>query len=193
MIKDRVAALKIAVLCTMSGCMVACTGLLPRAGNESFYFESFDEAQHAIESLVPMQSKQSDLIARNLDPEHQPNTVILSFADISKKFLGGGVLSKDDLGPGITECLAARDACVGLELNISKIDRKRTGTFFLDFINYRRRTETTGWRFNALILMVDGMVVYRSWGGQPEVKEIDNQKNPLGPFQDIGPAIIKPR
>jgi hypothetical protein len=38
--------------------------------------------------------------------------------------------------------------------------------------------------------MVDDVVLYRSWGGQPEVNEIDNQKNPLGPLQDIGPAII---
>lgn len=173
--------------------MVACSGLLPRAGNESFYFDSFEQAQHAIESLVPMHSTVKDLEARNLDPEHQPNTVLLSFADISKKFLGSGVLSKDELGPGVSACLAARDACRGLDLNISKIEKKRTGAFFSDFINYSRRTETTGWRFNALILVVDDVVVYRSWGGQPEVNEIDNQKNPLGPFQDIGPAIIKTR
>lgn len=102
MTKDRVAALKIVVLCTLGGCMAACTGLLPRAGNESFYFESFEQAQNAIESLVPMQSNEGDLAARNLDPDQQPNTAILSFADISKKFLGGGVLSRDDLGPGVT-------------------------------------------------------------------------------------------
>lgn len=188
-----IATLKVAVLCTVCSCMVGCSNLLPRAGNESFYFDSFEQAQHAIESLVPMQSQVSDLVARNLDPEHQPNTVLLSFADISKKFLGSGVLSKDELGPGVSACLAALDGCRGLELSISKIEKKRTGSFFPDFINYRRRTETTGWRFNALILVVDDVVVYRSWGGQPEVNEIDNQKNPLGPFQDIGPAIIKTR
>jgi hypothetical protein len=81
-----------------------------------------------------------------------PNTVLLSFADISKRFLGTGVLSKEDLGPGISACLSARDACRGLDLNISKIEKRRTGAFFSDFINYRRRTETTGWRFNALKL-----------------------------------------
>lgn len=188
-----VATFKVLVLFAASTCLVACTSLLPRAGNESFYFDSFEQAQHAIESLVPMQSTVNDLVARNLDPEHQPNTALLSFADISKKFLSSGVLSKDELGPGISACLSARDACRGLELNISKIEKRRTGAFFPDFINYRRRTETTGWRFNALILVVDDVVVYRSWGGQPEVSEIDNQKNPLGPFQDIGPAIIKPR
>lgn len=70
----------------------------PFAG-EACYFDSFEQAQHAIESLVPMHSTVKDLEARNLDPEHQPNTVLLSFADISKKFLGTGVLSKDELQP----------------------------------------------------------------------------------------------
>ena len=181
---------KVLGLCLTVSYLGACSSLLPKAGNDSFYFNSFDQARHAIESLVPMQSQLKDLIALNLDPGHQPNTVILSFSDISKKFMGSGVLSKEDLGPGVSACLVARDACRGWDLSIAKIDKKRTGTFFQDFINYRRRTETTGWRFNALILIVDDVVVYRSWGGQPEVNEIDNQKTPLGPFQDIGPAII---
>jgi hypothetical protein len=184
-------AFKVFSLCVLFSGLVGCANLLPRAGNESFYFDSFEQAQHAIDSLVPMKSTVHDLVNLNLDSEHQPNTVLLSFADISKKFLGSGVLLKDELSPGVSACLAARDACRGLDLSISKIEKKRTGPFFSDFINYRRRTETTGWRFNALILIVNDVVVYRSWGGQPEVNEVDNQKNPLGPFQDIGPAIIK--
>jgi hypothetical protein len=178
------------IVCLFTSILGACSHLLPKVGNESFYFSSFEQARKAIESLVPMQSNSTDLAALNLDPQHQPNTVILSFADISKKFIGSGVLLKQDLGPGVTTCLEARDACRGWDLNISKIEKKRTGPFFSDFINYRRRTETTGWRFNALILIVNNVVVYRSWGGQPDVNEIENQKNPLGPLQDIGPAII---
>ncbi len=181
---------KSAVICLIASCLSACSSWLPKAENESFYFQTFDQARLAIESLVPLQSDLKDLVGLKLDPQHQPNTVILSFADISKKFVGSGVLSKEDLGPGVSTCLAARDACRGWDLSISKIDKKRTGAFFPDFINYRRRTETTGWRFNALILIVDDVVVYRSWGGQPDVYEIDHQKNPLGPLQDIGPAII---
>ncbi len=182
--------LKAVGACLSALSLAACSVLLPKAGSESFYFNSFDQARQAIESLVPMKSTVHDLAALNLDPSHQPNTVLLSFSDISKKFLSSGVLTKEELGPGVAACLSARDACRGWELNIAKIEKKRTGTFFQDFINYRRRTETTGWRFNALILIVDDVVVYKSWGGQPEVNEIDNQKNPLGPFQDIGPAII---
>jgi hypothetical protein len=51
----------------------------------------------------------------------------------------------------------------------------------------------TGWRFNALILFVDDLVVYRSWGGQPAVNEVEVTSNPLGPLQDVGPSLLTTR
>jgi hypothetical protein len=39
-----------------------------------------------------------------------------------------------------------------------------------------------------VVLMVDDLVVYRSWSGQPGIDELEVTRNPLGPFQDIGPA-----
>jgi hypothetical protein len=101
-----------------------------------------------------------------------------------------GLLKREDLDPGILVCVQARDSCNGLDITASRIAKTRTGNFFADFINYRQRTETTGWRFNALILYVDDTVVYRSWGGQPQVDEVDESTRPLGPFQDIGPSLV---
>jgi hypothetical protein len=73
---------------------------------------------------------------------------------------------------------------------VARISKVRTGSFWSDFFNFRRHTVSTGWRFNALLLMVDGVVVYRSWGGQPAVFEAEDSRNPLGPLQDIGPAVV---
>jgi hypothetical protein len=33
-------------------------------------------------------------------------------------------------------------------------------------------------------------VVYRAWGGQPKVNEIEVNTNPLGPLQEMGPALL---
>lgn len=41
---------------------------------------------------------------------------------------------------------------------------------------------------NTTILMADGVVVYRSWGGLPSVNAVEDRTNPLGPLQDIGPV-----
>ncbi|WP_310642709.1 hypothetical protein [Limnohabitans sp.] len=173
--------------------LAACTSLLPEARTESPTFQTFEEARSAIESLTPMESHIADVSALRLGPTYQPNTIILSYPDIVRRVLNGSVLTKDDLGPGILRCINARDACRGWEVNIAKINKARTGGFLADFTNFRRRSETTGWRFNALILLVDDTVVYRSWGGQPEIHEVDIQHNPLGPLQEIGPAVITGR
>ncbi len=167
-----------------------CTSLLPSAHTESPTFQSFDAARQAVEALVPLRSGMTELTERGLTPDKQPNTVILTQADIVRRVFNGGVLVKDDLDPGIVTCINARTACRGWELNVARITKARTGNFFADFVNFKRRTETTGWRFNALILLVNDVVVYRGWGGQPVVNEVEVNSNPLGPFQDMGPSTI---
>lgn len=144
--------------------------LLPRANTESPAFQTFDEARQAIEALVPSRSGLAELTERRLSPDKQPNTAILTQADIVRRVFNGGVLGKDDLDLGIVTCINARNACRGWVLNVARITKARTGNFFADFANFKRRTETTGWRFNALILLVNN--------------------NPLGPVQDMGPSTI---
>jgi len=110
---------------------------------------------------------------------------------VARRFLPSAILKREDLDPGIVLCLESRDACHGIEIIGAKIARERKGSFWADFFNFQRRTETTGWRFTALILLVNGQVVYRSIGGQPTVNEVEQTRNPLGPLQDIGPSTAQ--
>jgi len=173
--------------------LTACSSLLPRARSATSAFHEFEELSHAVDSLQPMQSKKADLVRLGIDPSSLPNTTILSYADIVQRFVPLVADGRPDLDNGILACLRARDACRGWQLNASAISKVRTGSFFADFVNFRRRTETTGWRFNALILLADDVVVYRAWGGQPLVNDLDIQTNPLGPLQDIGLAGVVKR
>ena len=175
-------ALLLALVCT------GCGSMLPKARSASSSFRQFEDLRLAVDSLQPMKSHQDDLARLGIDPAQLPNTAILSYADVLRRFAPGTVAIKEDLDIGIQTCLAARDACRGWELNVGFVSRVRTGSFLADFFNFRRRTETTGWRFNALILMADGLVVYRAWGGQPLLNQLEVETNPLGPLQDIGPA-----
>lgn len=170
-----------------------CSSMLPKSLSESPTFQNFDDARKAIESLEPKKSNLTTLSSIGISPDKQPNTLILTHSDIVRKVVSGSVLTKDDLDPGIVTCLDARDTCRGWEVNVARIAKARTGNFWGDFLNFKRRTETTGWRFNALILLVNDVVVYRAWGGQPVVNEVDVNTNPLGPFQDMGPAVITSR
>lgn len=183
-----------------SGCLLSlaflitgCSSMLPRARNESSPFKTFEEARDAIEALAPMKSDVAALTKLGIDPVQQPNTVILTQSDIVRRFVPSALLKREDLDPGVLACLEARDACRGWEISASRILKARTGNALADFANFSRRTETTGWRFNGLVLLVNDVVVYRAWSGQPRVHEIEVNTNPLGPLQEMGPAIITSR
>lgn len=167
--------------------------MLPRTQSESSPFHTFDEASSAIDGLIPMKSDVATLAKLGIDPVKQPNTVILTHSDIVRRFVPSALLQREDLDPGVLACLEARDSCRGWEITGARILKTRTGNFVADFANFSRRSETTGWRFNALILLVNDVVVYRAWGGQPSVSEIEVNTNPLGPLQEIGPAIVNNR
>lgn len=173
--------------------VAGCSSMLPRARSASSVFQSFDEARYAIDSLAPMTSDLATLARMGIDPAQQPNTLILTHADIVRRFVPSALLQREDLDPGVLICLEAREACRGWEITGARILKARTGNFFADFANFSRRSETTGWRFNALILLVNGVVVYRAWGGQPSINELEVNTNPLGPLQDIGPSIVNKR
>ena len=84
------------------------------------------------------------------------------------------------------DCLKAGKACNAYQLNVRRTYRDRTGNFWLDALRFNRRTDVTGWSFNALILFVDDLAVYAVYGGQPTVHEVEVEKNPLGPLQGWG-------
>ena len=170
-----------------------CSSLLPRSRSELSAFQSFDEARNAVDTLVPMSSNVGTLSQLGIDPLKQPNITILTQADIVRRFLPSSLLKREDLDPGVLACLEARDACRGWEIAATRIVKARTGNFLSDFTNFVRHSETTGWRFNALILLVNNVVVYRAWGGQPNVNEIEHTTNPLGPLQEMGPPIVTGR
>ena len=162
-----------------------CSSLLPKKHIDSTTFKTFEEAKAAIEAIVPMQSTRASIEKNGLNFNQYPNAVQLTHADVVRRFLPSTLLKREDLDPGILQCLESRDACRGVELSASIIKKKRIGNFFADFINFHRLTHTTGWRFHAVVLFVNDVAVYRSWGGQAVVDQMEDANNPLGPFQSI--------
>jgi hypothetical protein len=142
--------------------LCACTSLLPTAHTDSTSLENFDAARCAVEALIPIQSDKTTMAKNGFDPLTHPNTKILTHADVVRLLLPTSLLKRVDLDPGILMCLQARDKCHGMEITGAKISRLRTGNCFADFSNFSRDTETKGWRFTALILFVDELIVYQS-------------------------------
>lgn len=173
--------------------LAACAKLLPKSEAEvSSPWKSYEEARAAIESIVPGQTTVEDLKAMGIDPWKSPNLQVLTYSDILLRFpvQESGFARLD---AGLRECLEAGKACTGYSLDVRDVKRERVGNFWSDALGFKRVTEVSGWSFNALILMVRDRAVYTLHGGQPTLREHEVSRQPLGPAQDLGDALPKPR
>jgi hypothetical protein len=179
---------------TMTNAFVAvilsgCAALLPGGRQETVApWNSFEEAKAAYDRIEPYVSRLSDLHNLGYDPKQTPNVAILNYSQVVKTAVPQASFSIEDQPQGIRDCIRAENRCIGYSLEQSQIKRKRVGNFFLDFLNFDRETLITGWRFSALVVVIDGTVVYKQWSGQPMVRQVDRSRNPLGPFQSAGDA-----
>ncbi|MGA7986063.1 MAG: hypothetical protein WCA01_12855 [Burkholderiales bacterium] len=164
--------------------LAACSSLLPRAEQLTYSpWQSFAQAQQTFDRIVPHRTTLAELQQMKLDPKANPNIVILNYSDILRRFLPSPSINSHDLDAGVQECIAAKSDCEGYEVNQQTIKRKRYGSFLADLFNFRRKTDVSGYRFNGVLLIKDGVVIYKLTGGQPAIHEFEETVNPLGPFQ----------
>jgi hypothetical protein len=170
-------------VCLLSGC----TGLLPRSKEVTASpWASYREAQATFDLIIPGKTTAEDLRELSLDPETVPNIAILNYSDVLRRFMLNQSVTLSDLDRGVQECVMAKTVCRGLEVNQRLVKKHRNGSFWLDFLGFKRQTHIEGWRFNGLVLLKDNVVVYKLTGGQPVIHESEHTQNPLGPVQSIG-------
>ena len=171
-----------------------CSSLLPRSENTTEGpWQNYQEAQQVFDQIIPYQTTFEDLKKLKLDPASNPNITILTYSDVVRRFIPSPSVSADDLAPGVKECIMAKAACKGYEVVQRTIKRKRSGNFWLDFTNFKRIVDVTGWSFSGVILAKGDIVVYTLAGGQPVIHGIEKNKNPLGPLQGSGEGALRSR
>jgi hypothetical protein len=176
---------------TMMLTLVAgCSSLLPSSRSETEApWKTFKEVKSAFDSIEPGQTTLVELKQLGYDPFLNSNVTLLHYSDVLGKYAPHAV--RDDfVEPGIRQCLQARIQCSAFSIDHRQVQRDRVGNFFLDFINYRRRTQISGWRFAAVIVVVNDVVVFKSWTGMPAISEAEETVQPLGPLQDRGPSML---
>jgi len=163
-----------------------CSGLLPKTKEiTKSPWQTYQAAQDAFDKIVPGQTTIAELRQMSMDPSSNPNIAILNYADVMRKFMLNQSFSINDLDNGVRECVSAKVACRGFEINQSLVEKNRQGNVVLDVLGFYRETQTSGWRFNGLILLKDDIVVYKLTSGQPVIAQTDENKNPLGPVQAL--------
>jgi hypothetical protein len=167
-----------------------CASLLPKAKSESEApWKTFDEVKSTFDSIEPGRTTLTEIRQMGFDPYANKNVTVLHFSDVLNKY-APNVVRDEYLEPGIRECLRMQTQCSAYAIEHRRIHRNRVGNFMLDFINFERRTEITGWRFSAVVVIVGDRVVYKSWSGTPAISEVEETQNPLGPMQDRSSLLL---
>lgn len=171
-----------------AGLAAGCAGLLPRSQSEvRSPWRDFGEAREALERIRPGATTVDELRALGFDPYAGPNVQILTYSDIATRF--PVQVGLDRLDAGLRQCLEAGRRCTGYYVNVRDVRRDRVGGFWVDSLGFERTVQLTGWTFNALVLLVGDRVVYTLYGGQPNVREQEVTRRPLGPLQDFGESL----
>ena len=180
------------VIALLLGLLSACSALLPKSDTAvKDRWDSFDSARATFERIVPYQTRTGDMVQMGYDPFSNPAVTILTYADVIRRLIPSTTIDSMKLNRGIVECVSAQELCQVYEIDLKRLHRKRSGNFWLDFLNFRRRTEISGWRFSALVLLNNDFVVYKLWSGQPVIREVEESVNPLGPLQGSGEAVFR--
>ena len=175
------------LLCFACGC----SSMLPRSEEATASpWKTYGEAQQAFDRIEPGKTTVGELRTLALDPATNPNIAILNYSDVLRRFLLNQSVVVADLDHGVRECVSAKIGCWGYEVTQKSLRKHRNGSFWMDFLGFRRETHTAGWKFNGLILVKDGVVIYKLTGGQPSILEQEETRTPLGPVQSVGDFLF---
>jgi len=181
--RHRAHALGALVLLALAGC----ASLLPRGhSEETSPFRSFEAARDALERVEPYRTTVEEMKALGFDTHASTNVREIPFPQLVSHLVQTPFLPLADLDPGIQECIAVRHRCRAYQFHFSRIARQRTGAFALDILNFKRITQTSGWRFEGTVLVRDdNIVLFRNHGGEPKLESTEVEGNPLGPLQSL--------
>lgn len=167
--------------------LTGCTAMLPSSSSVSpSKFPSFEAAQSALDKTVPYKTTLDELKDLGFDPQDSANVTVIPYPEVVSRLAPYSGVALDALDPGVRDCILAQTQCKAYVFRFGQLDRQRDGNFFLDFFNIKRDVQTNGWRFEGLVVVRDGVVLFRNSAGEPKLNTFEKTKNPLGPLQRYG-------
>lgn len=172
--------------------LAGCSSLLPSSDVAlEGQWNSFEDGEKTFDTIIPYQTTTEDLKKLGLDLRSTPNVTLLNYSDVLQRFIPSPSINSEELDTGVSDCLKAKMACRGFEIDQRVVNRNRFGNFWVDWLGFKRQTDVTGWHFRGMVLIKDKLVVYKLVSGQPLIHELESSKNPLGPFQGVGESTLR--
>lgn len=166
--------------------LTGCSALLPSARQTTRSpWKNYETAREAFARIEPGTTSREQLYAMGFNPQTTPNITLMNYLDVTRLFIPNESIALSDLHPDLQTCLHAKNRCHGYAIQTGHVFRERYGNTLLDVFNFHRKTKTTGWQFQGWVILNNGLVVYKLEGGKPNIEELEDKRNPLGPLQDI--------
>ncbi|MEI9995683.1 MAG: hypothetical protein WDM91_13895 [Rhizomicrobium sp.] len=174
--------------CGLCMALGGCGGLLLPSQSEigDSSFESYKSVNDAFDRIALRQASVSDLAGLGFDAQHTPNVAVLSYLEIVEHFMPNSSMAFDKLDPAVQDCIMARSACEGYVFKVEHHAYQRSGSLFLDLFGFSRTTTETGWTAQVLVLVQNGRVTHKLLSGEPNVRIVRGDVQPLGPMQNLG-------
>ena len=171
------------LIVALGGCDGALLPSQSEAGTSTF--ETYSAVRSAFEQISLRQSSVGDLSGLGFDAQRTPNVAVLSYLEIVEKFMPNSSMAFDRLDPAVQDCIMARDNCQGYVFKLQHHESQRSGSLFLDMLGFEHTTTETGWNAQVLVLVQNGKVTHKLLSGEPNVRIVRNEFEPLGPLQNL--------
>jgi hypothetical protein len=152
-------------------------------------WQKYEDAEKTFASIVPGKTTVAELKSLSLDPATNPSVAVLHPWQVRQRFIPNPLVTLDDLDTGVRECVTAREQCKAYEVNYVSTQTRRNGNAALDLLKMYRETHTAGFRFNGLILVKGGIVIYTLTAGQPHIHQVEEKQDMLGPVQALASKL----
>ena len=180
-----------ALLSSLLIASVGCVGLLPsKTINTHTNWSDYRQLEFIANDIRVGQTL-NDLKGIGIDVHNTENIHVLTHLDVAKRFGLIGMKDPNLITPtGVQRMLAAAEKGRGYELIVESTVEQHEGSFWKNFLGFKKVKRTTGWKFSVLIITVDGSVQYVLHKGNPNINSLVVEKRPLGPFQNLNGYVV---
>ena len=171
---------------------VGCSSMLPKkttvTHNQWAHYSQVSDIGNGVRAGQSL----DELKALGVDVNGTKNVEHLTHLDVAKRFglIGGRKDASLKTPEGVRRMLDAAERGRGYELIVENTEHVREGSFWKDFLNFKRITRETGWKYSILIITVDDKVQYVLHKGNPNINRVTTERNPLGPFQKLNGYVL---
>jgi len=178
------AFLALALAGLLAGC--ATTTFMP-SSNESTVgdvtWKNYSEAQYFFDQIEPGSSTIGVLSSRGLDLKTSKNVVVLDRTSLLALFMANVPGSFEYIDNAVKRCLQPGENCTPYIFRKSELKEEGKGSLALRLLNFKKESVVHGWSVEMLLLIHDGVVVYKQIKGTPNGTELYKEEtHPLGPL-----------